>query len=91
MEQENDGGSVEVGPGRYLSGILHEMEDYARNMAANLESLVSHFDLCAKAIRHTEGGGDAAMRIAGDLPEGSISGRMLMMRPSLLAKNDGLI
>lgn len=70
MEQENDGGSVEVGPGRYLSGILHEMEDYARNMAANLESLVSHFDLCAKAIRHTEGGGDAAMRIAGDLPEG---------------------
>ena len=70
MGQENDGGSVEGGRGMHLPGILQEMEDHARNMAANLESLVSHLDLCAKAIRHTEGGGDAAMRIASDWPEG---------------------
>ncbi|CAD6564829.1 MAG: autophagy protein 17 [Alectoria sarmentosa] len=50
--------------------ILHEMEDHAREMAANLESLVSHYDLCVTAIKQTEGGGDAASKIAGDLAEG---------------------
>ncbi|KAL2047319.1 hypothetical protein N7G274_001340 [Stereocaulon virgatum] len=70
IEHEDDGKGMEVRRGMYLSQILHEMEDHARNMAANLESLVSHFDLCAKAIRHTEGGGDAASRIACELPEG---------------------
>lgn len=50
--------------------ILHEMEDHAREMATNLESLVSHYDLCVTAIKQTEGGGDAASKIAGDLPEG---------------------
>lgn len=50
--------------------ILREMEDHAREMAANLESLVSHYDLCVTAIKQTEGGGDAALKIAGDLPDG---------------------
>lgn len=50
--------------------ILHDMEDHAKDMADNLESLVKHFDLCVTAIKHTEGGGDAAQRIAGELPEG---------------------
>ena len=50
--------------------ILHDMEDHAKDMADNLESLVRHFDLCVTAIKHTEGGGDAAQRIAGELPEG---------------------
>ena len=67
---EADGGSGEDGTIIHLPDKLHDMEDHARNVAVNLESLVSHFDLCAKAIRHTEGGGDAAIRIAGDLPEG---------------------
>ena len=53
-----------------IPDILHEMEDRAREMAGNLESLVKNFDLCVTAIRHTEGGGDAAQRIAGDLPDG---------------------
>ena len=53
-----------------IPDILHEMEDRAREMAGNLESLVKHFDLCVTAIKHTEGGGDAAQRIAGDLPDG---------------------
>ena len=53
-----------------IPDILHNMEDRAKEMADNLESLVKHFDLCVTAIRHTEGGGDAAQRIAGDLPEG---------------------
>lgn len=50
--------------------ILHDMEDRAKEMADNLESLVKHFDLCVTAIRHTEGGGDAAQRLADELPEG---------------------
>ncbi|MCJ1464207.1 autophagy protein 17 [Pseudocyphellaria aurata] len=50
--------------------ILHDMEEHAKDMADNLESLVRHFDLCVTAIKHTEGGGDAAQRIAGELPEG---------------------
>lgn len=50
--------------------ILHEMEDHAREMATSLESLVSHYDLCVTAIKHTDGGGDAFSKIAEDLPEG---------------------
>ncbi|KAG6985298.1 serine/threonine-protein kinase RIO1 [Physcia stellaris] len=46
--------------------ILTSMEDNAREMADNLESLVKHYDLCVSAIKHTEGGGDAAQRIAGE-------------------------
>lgn len=53
-----------------ISDILHDMEDRAKEMADNLESLVKHFDLCVTAIKHTEGGGDAAQRLAGELPEG---------------------
>ena len=50
--------------------ILDIMEDHATEMADNLESLVKHFDLCVLAIKHTEGGGDTAHRLASDLPEG---------------------
>ena len=50
--------------------ILGEMEDHAKDMAVNLESLVSHFDLCVTAIKYTEGGDDAALKIADDLPTG---------------------
>jgi autophagy-related protein 17 len=51
--------------------LLKELEDYAHSMAQSLESLVKHFDLCATAIKHTEGAGDAVLRKyrAGSLPE----------------------
>ena len=55
--------------GSPIPEILSIMEDNARHMADNLESLVKHYDLCVSAIKHTEGGGDAAQRIAGGLPE----------------------
>ena len=57
-------------PNPPVPGTLHVMEDSAKEMAANLESLVNHFDLCVTAIKNTEGGGAAAQQIVTDLPEG---------------------
>lgn len=49
-------------------------------MASLLDSLVSHFDLCVNAIRHTEGGFAAVRKAASSLPPGaepvSVSGVM---------------
>ncbi|EAS34245.3 kinase activator [Coccidioides immitis RS] len=50
--------------------LLHSLESHAQEMADLLESLVHHFDLCATAVKHTEGGGAAALRITGELPSG---------------------
>ena len=50
--------------------LLQGMEERAKDMADNLESLVKHFDLCVTAIKHTEGGGAAARKITDDLPDG---------------------
>jgi autophagy-related protein 17 len=49
-------------------------------MAALLDSLVQHFDLCVNAIRHTEGGYAAVRKAASSQPPGaeavSVSGVM---------------
>ena len=59
---------------------LHSLEIHAQEMAALLDSLVRHFDLCVNAIRHTEGGYAAVRKAASDLPPGaepvSVSGVM---------------
>ncbi|MCJ1480704.1 autophagy protein 17 [Schaereria dolodes] len=62
--------NVSDSPKSPVPRILQSMEEHAKEMADNLESLVSHFDLCVTAIKHTEGGGAAARKITGDLPEG---------------------
>ncbi|KAI4126991.1 MAG: hypothetical protein LQ338_003446 [Usnochroma carphineum] len=54
-----------------IPDILQDMETRSREMADNLESLVKHFDLCLMAIKHTEGGGDAAIKMTADLPDGA--------------------
>ena len=61
--------------------ILQDMEDHAKEMADNLESLVTHFDLCVAAIKHTEGGGDTARQITGDLPKGVDVGQDVIDTP----------
>lgn len=55
-----------------VQSTIKELEDYAREVAISLESLVNHFDLCVTAIKHTEGGGAAVAKNleAHDLPEG---------------------
>lgn len=59
---------------------LHALETHAQDMASLLDSLVSHFDLCVNAIRHTEGGFAAVRKAASSLPPGaepvSVSGVM---------------
>ncbi|KAL8992174.1 MAG: hypothetical protein Q9169_007307 [Polycauliona sp. 2 TL-2023] len=67
--------------GSPLPHILQSMEDRAKEMADNLESLVKHFDLCVTAIKHTEGGGDAAQRLTDDLPEGMDVGQEIASAP----------
>lgn len=68
-------------PGSPIPDILQSMEDRAKDMADNLESLVKHFDLCVTAIKHTEGGGDAAQRLTDDLPEGMAVGQEIASAP----------
>jgi autophagy-related protein 17 len=36
--------------------LLHSLSTHAAEMAVLLDSLTSHFDLCANAVKHTEGG-----------------------------------
>lgn len=59
---------------------LSALETHAQEMASLLDSLVSHFDLCVNAIRHTEGGFAAVRKAASSLPPGadsvSVSGVM---------------
>ncbi|KAH7396000.1 autophagy-related protein 17 [Cadophora sp. MPI-SDFR-AT-0126] len=47
---------------------LQTLETNAQEMAALLDSLVSHFDLCVNAIRHTEGGYAAVRKAASSQP-----------------------
>ncbi|KAF8861406.1 APG17-domain-containing protein [Acephala macrosclerotiorum] len=60
--------------------LLHTLELNAQEMAGLLDSLVSHFDLCVNAVRHTEGGYAAVRKAASSQPPGaeavSVSGVM---------------
>lgn len=40
--------------------LFHDIEDHAAAMAELLQGLVRHYDLCVSALKHTEGGGEAA-------------------------------
>ncbi|KAJ5280737.1 Autophagy-related protein 17 [Penicillium angulare] len=51
-----------------VPAMLQSLETHAQEMADLLSALVSHFDLCVTAVKHTEGGGAAARSITGDMP-----------------------
>ena len=44
--------------------LYRSLETHATEMAESLQSLVKHYDLCVTALKHTEGGGEAARQAA---------------------------
>ena len=61
--------SEELSPDSPVPESLQIMEENVKDMAEDLESLVKHFDLCVTAIKHIEGGGAMAKRLAEKLPD----------------------
>lgn len=59
----------EVSVANAVPPMFRSLESHAKDMAELLSSLVLHFDRCVKAVKHTEGGGEAARSITGDIPE----------------------
>ena len=49
-------------PAPAIPQLFHTITENASTMASLLQSLVSHYDLCVTALKHTEGGGEAARR-----------------------------
>ena len=56
--------------------LFHALTTHATEMASLLSSLVAHYDLCTSALKHTEGGGEAARQAdsssAYEAPEDSL-------------------
>jgi autophagy-related protein 17 len=56
--------------------LFHALTAHATEMASLLSSLVAHYDLCTSALKHTEGGGEAARQAsplsACEAPEDSL-------------------
>lgn len=56
--------------------LFHALTTHATETASLLGSLVAHYDLCTSALKHTEGGGEAARQAnpssAEDAPEDSL-------------------
>lgn len=45
-----------------IDSVYHTLVDHATEMASLLQSLISHYDLCVTALKHTEGGAQAARK-----------------------------
>ena len=64
---EDDALDTEIGADAAASSIpmfLKSLETHATEMAGLLQGLVRHYDLCVTALKHTEGGGQAAIQAA---------------------------
>ncbi|KAF1995958.1 hypothetical protein P154DRAFT_499357 [Amniculicola lignicola CBS 123094] len=51
-----------------IPSLYRDLEGHAKEAAQAFQSLVQHYDLCATALRHTEGGSDAATLATGEAP-----------------------
>ena len=47
-------------PSPSIPKLFRSLEDNATEMATGLQNLIDHYDLCVTALKHTEGGGEAA-------------------------------
>jgi autophagy-related protein 17 len=55
----------------YIPNQYCILEGHAKDAAQSFQMLVQHYDLCVTALRHTEGGSDAATEATGDAPQPS--------------------
>lgn len=62
--------------------VFGTMEEHAAEMANLLQSLISHYDLCVSALKHTEGGREAARKavLAGDTSDEALDDSLFAMR-----------
>ncbi|KAF7193553.1 Autophagy-related protein [Pseudocercospora fuligena] len=60
VSDEPDRPTIYDEPPSSIPDLFHGMEEHATEMASLLENLVNHYDLSVTALRHTEGGGEAA-------------------------------
>lgn len=51
-----------------ISTLFNSLTEDAQTLASLLSQLVSHYDLCVSALKHTEGGGEAARLAVDDAP-----------------------
>ena len=63
-------------PPATIEQLFRGMEDHATEMASSLQNLVQHYDLCVTALKHTEGGGEAAKQAIdmAELAKGTLGG-----------------
>jgi autophagy-related protein 17 len=54
-----------------IPSLYYDLEEHAKEAAQAFQMLVGHYDLCVTALRHTEGGSDAATQATGDAPQPS--------------------
>ena len=47
-----------------IPDLFHALTSHATETASLLQSLISHYDVCSTALKHTEGGGEAARAAA---------------------------
>lgn len=57
------------GPTPSIPQLFRDMEEHATEMAGLLDNLVNHYDLCVRALRYTEGGGEAARAATLDMKD----------------------
>ncbi|KAL1303964.1 hypothetical protein AAFC00_000411 [Neodothiora populina] len=52
-----------------IPDLFQSLTTHATETASLLQSLIEHYDLCSTALKHTEGGGEAARAATGSSPD----------------------
>lgn len=59
-------GQEDAGNSQIIPDTFHSLTAHATESASLLQSLIGHYDLCSTALKHTEGGGEAARAAAAE-------------------------
>lgn len=71
-----------------IPSLYSDLEMQARECAQAFQMLVRHYDLCVTALRHTEGGSDAATQATGHAPRTSESGEGFSAPPEPMSEEE---